>query len=258
MASPHAQVLSYLTRKGKEFSEKGVAMFGGELALSQINAPSASRIDSRPLTDLNGEVRVLVVDGHPLLRAGVAAILKGTSDLKIVGEASDGREAIETFRALQPDVTVMDLQTPGMSGIDVMREIRLGRRTARIVVLTTFSGDVSAQRALKAGASAYVLKERVRAELADIIREVHQGMKRIEPAIALQIAHHASDLTLSSREVEVLQLVAAGKSNKLIAKALAISGETVKTHVKNIMEKLSCHDRTHAVTIGLRRGIIEL
>ncbi len=233
-------------------------MSGPAVAVSAVRAPSVSRIYPRPLTDLNGQVRVLVVDGHPLLRAGVAAVLKGTSDLTVVGEASDGREAIETFRTLQPDVTVMDLQMRGMSGVDAMRGIRLESSTARIVVLTTFSGDVLAQRALKAGASAYVLKERVRAELADIIRAVHRGMKRIEPAIALQIAHHASDLTLTSREVEVLQLVAAGNSNKLIANALAISDETAKTHVKNIIEKLGAHDRTHAVTIGLRRGIFEL
>jgi DNA-binding NarL/FixJ family response regulator len=236
---------------------KEVAMFRNDLAGSQINAPSASRIESHPLTELNGKVRVLVVDDHPLLRAGVAAVLDGKSDLTIVGEAS-GREAIERFQALQPDVTVMDLQMLGMSGIDAMRAIRLKSPTARIVVLTTFSGDVLAQRALKAGASAYVLKERVRAELADIIRAVHQGMKHIEPAIALQIAHHACDLTLTSREVEVLQRVAAGNSNKLIAVALTISEETAKTYVKSIVEKLSAHNRTHAVTIGLRRGIIEL
>ena len=232
-------------------------MLRDNLAWSQTTAPSASRMESHPLTDLNGKVRVLVVDDHPLLRAGVAAVLNGKSDLKIVGE-SGGREAIERFQALQPDVTVMDLQMPGMSGIDAIRAIRLQNPTARIVVLTTFSGDVSAQRALKAGASAYVLKDRVRAELADIIRAVHQGMKHIEPAIALQIAHHACDLTLTSREVEVLQRVAAGNSNKLIAKALTISEETAKTYVKSIVEKLAAHNRTHAVTIGLRRGIIEL
>jgi DNA-binding NarL/FixJ family response regulator len=232
-------------------------MFGGDLASSQINAPSVSRNELHPPIDLNGKVRVLVVDDHPLLRAGIAAVLNGKSDLTIVGEAS-GREAIERFQALQPDVTVMDLQIPGMSGIDAMRAIRLKSPTARIVVLTTLSGDVLAQRALKAGASAYVLKERVRADLADIILAVHQGMKHIEPLIALQIAHHASDLTLTSREVQVLRLVAAGNSNKLIAKALTISDETAKTHLKNIIEKLSAHDRTHAVTIGLRRGFIEL
>jgi DNA-binding NarL/FixJ family response regulator len=241
MASVRAQVLCYLMRKPGVENLKGVAMFGGDLALSQINAPSVSRNEPHPLIDLNVKVRVLVVDDHPLLRAGVAAVLDGKSDLKIVGEAS-GREAIERFQALQPDVTVMDLQMPGMSGIDAMRAIRLKSPTARIVVLTTFSGDVLAQRALKAGASAYVLKERVRAELADIIRAVHR----------------ACDLTLTSREVEVLQRVAAGNSNKLIAKALTISEETAKTYVKSIVEKLGAHNRTHAVTIGLHRGIIEL
>jgi DNA-binding NarL/FixJ family response regulator len=233
-------------------------MFSADLASYRLNASSVSRIDSRALTGMNGKVRVLVVDGHPLLRAGVAAILKASPDLTMVGEASDGREALESFRALQPDVTVMDLQMRNMSGIDAMRAIRRETPAARIVVLTTFSGDVLAQRALEAGASAYVLKERVRAELADIIRSVHQGIKRIEPAIALQIAHHAGELALTSREVEVLQLVAGGNSNKLIAYALTISDETAKTHVKSILEKLGAQDRTHAVTIGLRRGIIEL
>jgi DNA-binding NarL/FixJ family response regulator len=233
-------------------------MFGGDLVSSQLEAPSVSRNELHPLTDLNGKVRILVVDDHPLLRAGVAAVLNGKSDLTIVAEAGGGREAIDRFQALQPDVTVMDLQMPGMSGIDAIRAIRLNSPSARIVVLTTFSGDVSAKRALEAGASAYVLKERVRAELADIIRAVHQGMKHIEPAIAIQIAHHACDLTLTSREVEVLQRVAAGNSNKLIAKALTISVETAKTYVKSIVGKLSAHNRTHAVTIGLRRGIIEL
>jgi DNA-binding NarL/FixJ family response regulator len=210
------------------------------------------------VTDLTDKVRVLVVDDHPLLREGIAAVLTGKSDLTIVGEASDGPEAIEQFRALQPDVTVMDLQIRLMSGIDTMSAIRLENPTARIVVLTNCAGDVLARRALEAGACAYLLKKRVSTDLADIIREVHRGMKRIEPSIALQIAQHADAQTPTSREVEVLQLVATGNSNKLIATALAISEETAKTHVKNIIDKLGAQGRTHAVTLGLRRGIIQL
>jgi two-component system, NarL family, response regulator len=212
----------------------------------------------RPVNISTGQVRVLVVDDHPLLREGVAAVLTGKSDMTIVGEAGDGREAIEKFRALQPDVTVMDLQMPLMSGIDAMRAIRLEAPKARIVVLATLAGDVLARRALQAGAHAYVLKERVCKELPDIIREVHRGMKRIEPAIALQIADYASDPTVTPREIEVLQLVAGGNSNKLIAKTLTISEETVKTHVRNLIAKLGARDRTHAVTLGVRRGIIQL
>jgi two-component system, NarL family, response regulator len=227
------------------------------VAASAVRAPPVLGIDPRPRRGSNDKVRVLVVDGHPLLRAGVAAVLKDTPDLTMVGEAGDAVEAMERFRALQPDVTVMDLQMRGMSGVDDMRGILLGSPAARIVVLTALSGDVLAYRALKAGASAYVLKERVGSELAEIIRAVHQGMKRIEPAIALQIADHASDLRLTSREVEVLRIVAVGNSNKRIATALTISLETVKTHVKNIISKLGARDRTHAVTIGLRRGFIE-
>ena len=205
-----------------------------------------------------GQVRVLVVDDHPLLREGVAAVLTGKSDLTIVGEAGDGREAIEKFRALQPDVTVMDLQMPLMSGIDAMRAIRLEAPKACIVVLATLAGDVLARRALQAGACAYVLKERVREELSDIIREVYRGTKRIEPAIALQIADHADNPTLTAREIEVLQLVAVGNSNKLIAQTLTVSEETIKTHVKNLIAKLGARDRTHAVTLSVRRGIIQL
>ena len=203
-------------------------------------------------------MRVLVVDDHPLIREGVAAVLRGTPDLTVIGEASDGPEAIEKFRALQPDVTVMDLQMRLMSGMDAMCAIRLASPTARIVVLTNFAGDVLARRAIKAGASAYLLKERVRTDLADIIREVHQGMKRIEPSIAQQIATHAGEQPLTSREVEVLQLIAGGNSNKLIARALAISEQTAITHVRNIMGKLGAQDRTHAVMLSLRRGIMQL
>jgi DNA-binding NarL/FixJ family response regulator len=220
------------------------------VAVFPVRAPSVSRFQSN--------VRVLVVDDHPLMREGIAAVLTGNSDLVVVGEASDGPEAIEQFRALQPDVTVMDLQMPRMSGIDAMRAIRHEAPRARIVILTTSAGDFLALRALKAGAFAYVLKERVGTELADIIRAVHRGMKRIEPAIALQIADHTSDHAPTCREVEVLELLAAGNSNKLIARALAISEETAKTHVRNIIAKLRARDRTHAVTLGLRRGIIQL
>ncbi|MDB6090178.1 MAG: two component transcriptional regulator, LuxR family [Gammaproteobacteria bacterium] len=203
-------------------------------------------------------VRVLVVDDHPLLREGVAAVLTGNADLRIVGEAGDGHEAIEKFRALQPDVTVMDLQMPLMSGIDAIHAIRREAPQARVVVLATLAGDVLATRALKAGAYGYVLKERVRADLPDIIRAVHSGMKRIEPAIALQIADFASDPTVTSREIQVLQLISSGNSNKLIARTLTISEETVKSHVKNIISKLDARDRTHAMTLAVRRGIIQL
>jgi DNA-binding NarL/FixJ family response regulator len=211
-----------------------------------------------PVSVPTGQVRVLVVDDHPLLREGVAAVLTGKSDLTIVGEAGDGREAIEKFRTLQPDVTVMDLQMPLMSGIDAMRAIRLEAPKACIVVLATLAGDIPARRALQAGARGYVLKERVREELSDIIREVYRGAKRIEPAIALQIADYADNPTLTPREIEVLQLVATGNSNKLIAKTLTVSEETIKTHVKNLIAKLGARDRTHAVTLSVRRGIIQL
>ena len=233
-------------------------MLGRDLALSQISSPLASNIGPHPLPGQNRNVSVLVADDQPLLREGVTAVLTRNPDLTIVGEASDGLEAIEKFRTLQPNVTVMDLQMRPMSGIDAMCAIRLESPTARIVVLTRFAGDVLARRALEAGASAYVLKERVRMDLGDIIREVHQGMKRIEPSIALQIANYVGEQTLTSREIEVLELVAGGNSNKLIARALAISEETAKTHVKNILEKLRAQDRTHAVTLGLRRGILQL
>jgi DNA-binding NarL/FixJ family response regulator len=211
----------------------------------------------KPTRSPAGLVRVLVVDDHPVLREGVAAVLTGESDLTIVGEAGDGREAIEKFRALQPDVTVMDLQMPLMSGIDAMHAIRLEAPQARIVVLATLAGDVLAARALKAGAHGYVLKERVRDDLPDIIRAVHSGMKRIEPQIVLQIADYASDPTLTSREIEILQLVSSGNSNKLIAKTLTIGEETVKSHVRNIISKFDARDRTHAMTLAVRRGIIQ-
>ncbi|HEY0803095.1 MAG TPA: response regulator transcription factor [Steroidobacteraceae bacterium] len=233
-------------------------MIGHTLACSSIRTSTQGDHSPHPMKDLNGGIRVLVVDGQPLMREGIAAVLSGKPDLTIVGEASDGQEAIEKFRALRPDVTVMDLQMPRLSGIDAIHAIRHETPNARVVMLTTTTGDFWARRALKAGVASYMLKGQVRTELADIIRSVHQGMRRIEPAIALQMAECTDYQMPTSREVEVLDLIAAGNSNKLIARALLICEETAKSHVKNIIAKLGARDRTHAVTLGLRRGFIQL
>ena len=203
-------------------------------------------------------IRVLSVDDHPLLREGIAALIVNQSDMKLVAEASNGHEAIEQFRSHRPDVTLMDLQMPDMSGIDAIIAIRTEFPEAKIIVLTTYAGDALAHRALKAGAQAYILKGSVRKELLDTIRAVHSGKKRIHPEVATQLADHAADDALTPREIEVLSLIAAGNSNKLIADQLSITQETVKGHVKNILSKLGANDRTHAVTLGLKRGIIEL
>src|SRR6201997_1755423 len=203
-------------------------------------------------------IRVLVVDDHPLLREGIGALIMNQADFKLVGEASDGRQAITAFRTHLPDVTLMDLQMPDMDGVDAIIAIRSEFPDARIIVLTTYAGDVLAQRALKAGAQAYILKNNVRKELLETIRIVHSGRKRIHPEVATQLADHAGDDLLTAREVEVLELIAAGNSNKLIADQLSITEETVKGHVKNILSKLSANDRTHAVTIALKRGFIDL
>jgi len=210
------------------------------------------------MTALTERIRILVVDDHHLLREGVAALIASEPDMMLVGEAADGREAIAKFQALRPDVTLMDLQMPVMSGIDAMIAIRSEAGKARIIVLTTYDGDALAHRALKAGAHAYVLKGNVRKELADIVRAVHRGVKRIEPSVATRIADHTADTALTNREMEVLTLVAAGNSNKLIANHLAVNQETTKTHVRNILAKLGARDRTHAVTLALKRGIIQL
>ena len=203
-------------------------------------------------------IQILAVDDHPLLRGGVAALIAAESDMVLVGEASSGQEAIQEFRRLKPDVTLMDVQMPNVDGIDAIIAIRSGFPSARIIVLTTYEGDFLAKRALKAGAQAYVLKSLVRKDLLDTIRLVHRGARRVDPEIAEQIANSMSDEALSEREIEVLSLIAAGESNKVVAANLRISEETVKTHVRSILAKLGASDRTHAVTLALRRGIIQL
>jgi DNA-binding NarL/FixJ family response regulator len=203
-------------------------------------------------------ISVLSVDDHPLLREGVATLIANQTDMRLVAEASDGHEAVEAFRRHRPDVTLMDLQMPQMSGIDAMIIIRSECPHARVIVLTTYGGDALARRALQAGAQAYVLKSLVRKDLLNTIRTVHAGQRRVDPEIAAQLAEHTADDTLSPREIEVLAQIAAGNSNKRIADRLAITEETVKGHVRNILSKLGADDRTHAVTSALRRGIIEL
>ena len=203
-------------------------------------------------------IRVLAVDDHALLRDGIAALIGNQSDMELVGEASNGREAVELFRQHQPDVTLMDLQMPEMGGIDALSAIRGEFPEARIIVLTTYAGDVQVFRALKAGAKAFLLKGLLRKELLDTIRAVHAGQKRLPPEIAAEIAEHATDDSLTAREIDVLRLIAAGNANKEIAAQLSLTEETVKGHVKNILAKLDANDRTHAVTIGLKRGIIEI
>jgi len=203
-------------------------------------------------------IRVLSVDDHPLLREGIAALLENHGDMELVAEASDGREALEQFRRHRPDITLMDLQMPQMSGIDAMSAIRAEFPDARIIVLTTHAGDVQVSRALKAGARAYLLKGMLRKELLDTIRAVHAGQKRLSSEVAAEIAEHATDEALSPREVGVLRLVAGGNANKEIAAQLSLTEETVKSHLRSILAKLGANDRTHAVAIGLKRGIFDL
>ena len=203
-------------------------------------------------------IRVLVVDDHPLLREGVMAVLEDHPDVEVVATATNGREAVDAFAKHRPDVTLMDLQMPQMSGTDAIGEIKTRSPDARIVVLTTYKGDVSALRALRAGAVGYLLKDQLLTELVDTIRKVHAGGRCIPAEIAADLAAHFGDDSLSEREIQVLRAVALGNSNKRVAGELAITEETVKAHMKSILQKLNGNDRTHAVTIALRRGILEL
>ena len=203
-------------------------------------------------------IRILAVDDHALLREGIAALVGGQPDMEIVAEASDGREALKQFRTHQPDITLMDIQMPEMNGVDAIIAIRGEFHEARIIVLTTYAGDVQALRAIKAGASAYLLKNSLHKELLDAIRAVHSGKKTISSEVSFQLAEHATDDALTPAEIRVLRLIGEGNANKEIAERLSISEETVKGQVRNILSKLGANDRTHAAMIGLKRGIIEL
>lgn len=210
------------------------------------------------MSDTSEMIRVLTVDDHPLLRDGIAARVNNEADMKIVAEASTGREAIERFREHRPDVTLMDLRMPDMDGIEAMEQIIRQYPDAKIVILTTYSGDALIVRALKAGAQGYLLKGQLRKELLETIRSVHAGRKRIAAEVASQVANHTADSSLTSREIDVLQLIAEGNANKIVADRLVITEDTVKAHVRNILSKLGANDRTHAVTIALKRGIISI
>ena len=203
-------------------------------------------------------IRVFCVDDYPLMREGIATVIRNEPDMQLVAEASTGHEAIEGFRQHRPDVTLMDVRMPDMGGIDALLAIRTEFADARVIMLTTFEGDAEIRRALEAGAQGYMLKSMPRKQLVDMIRKVHAGKKHIPPEVAAQLAEHLGDEALSKREVEVLQTVAGGKRNSDIATLLFISEETVKGHIKHIMEKLGASDRTEAVAIGIRRGIINL
>ena len=203
-------------------------------------------------------IRILVVDDHPLLRDGIAALVEGQEDMELVGQAANGRDGIEQFRRHAPDITLMDLQMPDKNGIEAITAIRQAAPEARIIVLTTYSGDVQVLRALEAGARAYLLKDLLHKELLDTIRTVHAGNKTMSPALAADLAGHVGDDSLTPKEIDVLRLIAGGHPNKEIAGRLSVTEETVKSRVKNILSKLGANDRTHAAMIGVKRGMINL
>jgi DNA-binding NarL/FixJ family response regulator len=210
------------------------------------------------MSDGSASIRILAVDDHPLFRSGIAALLATQPDMNLIAEATNGREAIQQFRAHRPDITLMDLQMPEMNGLDAMIAIRNEFPEARVIVLTTYAGDVQVLRAMKVGARAYLLKSLLDKELLETIRAVHAGKKTLSAEASNELAEHAGDEILTPREVEVLRLIAAGNANKQIAAQLSITEETVKGRVKNILSKLGANDRTHAAMIGIKRGIIEV
>ncbi|PZM08050.1 response regulator [Rhizobium tubonense] len=203
-------------------------------------------------------IRVVMADDHPLIREGIGALLSGHRDIDVVGEASDGLQAVALYSSLMPDILLLDLQMPGLGGLEAIGVIKSRFPSARIIVLTTYEGDQLASKAISAGAQAYLLKSSVRTELPDTIRAVHRGQKHIHAKVAQNLAQHASDDVLTPREVDVLSLIARGNSNRAVGNSLSITEETVKGYVKNILSKLGAKDRTHAVALALKRGIIEL
>ena len=203
-------------------------------------------------------IRVLSIDDHQLMREGIAAVLAREPDMQVVAEGADGEQAIALYARHRPDVTLLDLQMPRLGGLDALKQIRANDPQAQVIVLTTYGGDAQAVAALKAGASGYLLKTSLLNELVDTIRRVHAGQRYVPPEMSMQIAAHAADEPLTVREIEVLRLVAIGYPNKQVANQLSVSAETVKTHMKNIMDKLRAKDRTHAVTIALNRGFLQL
>ncbi len=215
---------------------------------SQIDAPALDR----------RAIRILVVDDHPLLREGIAALIDGQPDMEIVGQAANGREGIEQFRKHAPDITLMDLQMPEKTGVEAIIAIRQNAPDARIIVLTTYSGDVQVLHAMEAGARAYLLKNLLHKELLETIRTVNAGRKTMSPSLAAELAEHSGEDALTAREIDVLRLIAGGHANKEIAARLSITEETVKSRVKNILSKLHANDRTHAAMIGIKRGVISL